>query len=55
MLGAKKPAMIYFSQQPAIPDSVDQEQYKALAEFGQWCRSNSVSGNTPMRQSFGGP
>src|ERR1700730_16386110 len=36
MLAAGKPVMIYFSKQPALQDSVDQDQYKALLEFRQW-------------------
>lgn len=28
-----KPAMVYFSKEPVLPDSIDQEQYKKLKEF----------------------
>lgn len=36
-LDAGRPAMIYFSNQPVRPDSVDDAQYKALQEFRAWC------------------
>jgi hypothetical protein len=42
MLAAGKPVMIYFSKQPVVLDSVDQEQYGALKEFKQWCRENAL-------------
>lgn len=37
-----KPAMIYFSQQPVRPDSVDDAQYKALLEFRSECQANGL-------------
>jgi len=36
-LHAGKPAMLYFSSAPVRPDSVDEEQYRALKEFKQEC------------------
>jgi hypothetical protein len=41
-LSAGKPAMVYFSRAPVIPDSVDQAQYEAVREFKQWCRSRGL-------------
>src|SRR5260370_34110072 len=32
-LKARKPAMIYFSMAPALPENVDQKQYLALQKF----------------------
>lgn len=32
-LKAGKPAMIYFSSQPAVPESIDPKQYEALLKF----------------------
>src|ERR1700674_1053976 len=32
-LQAGKPAMIYFSSAPVVPESIDQEQYKTLLKF----------------------
>jgi hypothetical protein len=32
-IGAGKPAMIYFSSAPVVPESVDSQQYSALREF----------------------
>jgi hypothetical protein len=43
-LDAGKPAMIYFSNQPVRPDSVDDAQYKALQEFKEWCRGRGLVG-----------
>ncbi len=36
-LAAKRPAMIYFSSAPVLPDSVDPEQYAELCKFRTWC------------------
>jgi hypothetical protein len=41
-LGAGKPAMIYFSDAPVRPDSVDEAQYKALKEFKQNIKSRGL-------------
>jgi hypothetical protein len=41
-LDAGKPAMIYFSNQPVRPDSVDDAQYKSLQQFKDWCRENGL-------------
>jgi len=41
-ISAGKPAMIYFSSQPVRPDSVDTEQYRALLEFKDKCRSTGL-------------
>ena len=37
-LRAGKPAMIYFSTAPVRLDSVDEEQYRGVREFREWCR-----------------
>lgn len=42
MLAAGKSVMIYFSKRPVARDSVDADQYKALVEFREWCRDNSL-------------
>jgi hypothetical protein len=39
---AGKPAMLYFSQQPVRPDSVDDAQYKALHEFRNECQAGGL-------------
>src|SRR5207249_2083975 len=36
-LQAGKPAMLYFSSAPVLPDSVDQQQYAALKTFKKEC------------------
>lgn len=41
-LDAGKPAMIYFSNQPVRPDSVEDAQYKSLQEFKAWCREKGL-------------
>lgn len=39
---AGKPTMLYFSNKPAYPDSIDQEQYLKLKEFKQSCQSRGI-------------
>lgn len=41
-LDAGKPAMLYFSNAPVRPDSVDDTQYKSLQEFKAWCREKGL-------------
>lgn len=41
-LSAGKPAMIYFSSVPVVPESVDQRQYKALQKFKEECRKRGL-------------
>jgi hypothetical protein len=41
-IAAGKPAMIYFSSAPVHPDSVDNEQYRALREFKAECRRRGL-------------
>jgi hypothetical protein len=41
-LKAGKPAMIYFSSAPVVPESVDREQYKALLEFKEELRPKGL-------------
>lgn len=37
-----KPAMIYFSQQPVRPDSVDEQQYNAVKDFKAKCSKRGL-------------
>ncbi len=39
---AERPAMLYFSSAPVMPDSVDSEQYRQLKEFRQSCQSRGL-------------
>lgn len=39
---AGKPAMIYFSSAPVVPESIDQKQYQALLEFKEQLRSRGL-------------
>jgi hypothetical protein len=39
---AGKPAMLYFSSAPVMPDSVDPEQYRRLKEFRSSCQSRGL-------------
>lgn len=39
---ANKPIMLYFSSQPVIQDSIDQDQYKKLASFKNKCRKEGL-------------
>jgi hypothetical protein len=41
-LGAGKPAMLYFSNAPVHPDSVDEAQYKALRDFRGSCQERGL-------------
>jgi hypothetical protein len=41
-LAAGKPAMVYFSEQPVAPESLDLNQYAALQEFKSWCLSKGL-------------
>lgn len=41
-INAGKPTMLYFSNQPAHPDSVDSEQYRRLKEFKSSCQSRGL-------------
>src|SRR5262249_51704961 len=37
-----KPVMLYFSSAPVRPDSVDDEQYRALRDFKEWCKQRGL-------------
>lgn len=41
-IGAGKPALVCFSDAPVRPDSVDDEQYRALKEFRRECKSQGL-------------
>jgi hypothetical protein len=41
-VAAGRPALIYFSNQPVAPASIDQDQYKALQTFRKWCESKGL-------------
>lgn len=41
-IASGKPVMIYFSQQPVTPDSVEEEQYRALKEFRAKCKEKGL-------------
>lgn len=41
-ISSGKPAMLYFSEQPARLDSVDNEQYEALQKFKKSCRGRGL-------------
>ncbi len=41
-VAAGKPAMVYFSSAPAALDTVDPDQYAALKEFREWCKSQGL-------------
>jgi hypothetical protein len=55
-LAAGKPAMLYFSNSPVHPDSVDTAQYQKLKEFKASCQSRglyaSYDGLTDFRNQF---
>lgn len=37
-----KPAMLYFSASPVVPDSIDPDQYKLLQEFKRSCQTRGL-------------
>lgn len=39
---AQRPAMLYFSNQPVLPDSIDPDQYGALKQFKASCQSKGL-------------
>jgi hypothetical protein len=41
-VGAGKPAMLYFSEQPVAPESLDVTQYAALKKFRAWCEERGL-------------
>ena len=51
-LKAGKPAMIYFSNAPVRPDSVDDSQYRSLQEFKTWCQNNGLIETFDDQQDF---
>ena len=55
-LDAGKPAMLYFSSAPVIPDSVDAEQYQALKVFKEECKARGLieeyNSQNDFRQRF---
>ena len=44
-LSSGKPAMLYFSSAPVVPDSVEPEQYAALKGFKDGCKSRGLFEN----------
>ena len=41
-VAAGKPAMIYFSSRPVVPESIDVEQYKAVQAFKEKCKEDGL-------------
>lgn len=41
-IASGKPVMLYFSEQPARPDSVDNEQYEELKRFKESCKGRGL-------------
>jgi len=41
-IAADKPAMIYFSNAPVVPDSIDQEQYAAMVKFRESLKTRGL-------------
>jgi hypothetical protein len=49
---AEKPAMLYFSNAPAHPDSVDEDQIRALRVFRDECRRRGLIATFDSRSDF---
>ncbi|MFH4621426.1 DUF4062 domain-containing protein [Vibrio furnissii] len=47
-----KPAMLYFSSQPVVVDTVEQEQYTQLKAFKESCHSRSLYESYDSHSSF---
>lgn len=43
-MDAGKPVMVYFSNAPVVPSSIDQAQYSALLAFKAWCQAHGLVG-----------
>lgn len=41
-IASNKPVMLYFSEQPAIPDSIDYNQYQELKKFKESCKDRGL-------------
>ncbi|PAY06662.1 hypothetical protein CK489_27720 [Bradyrhizobium sp. UFLA03-84] len=42
-LKAGKPAMVFFSRQPVVQDSIDHDEYERLRNFKKWCREQGIT------------
>lgn len=51
-LDAGKPAMIYFSNAPVRPDSVDEDQYRALRDFKKECQRRGLTESYDSLEEF---
>ena len=51
-MGKNKPVMIFFSDAPVIPSSIDSEQYEKLIEFKNWCKANGIINTFDSAENF---
>jgi hypothetical protein len=51
-LATKKLAMVYFSDAPAIPSTIDPVQRDGVLRFKEWCRSRGVAKTYKSRAEF---
>lgn len=51
-IAAGKPAMIYFSNAPVRPDSVDEDQYRSVQEFRKWCQEKGLIETYDSQEEF---
>ncbi|WP_420971526.1 hypothetical protein [Bradyrhizobium sp. B120] len=42
-LKAGKPAMVFFSRQPVVQDSIDHTEYERLKSFKKWCQGQGIT------------
>lgn len=49
---ANKPAMLYFSSAPVVPESVDPDQYRSLKEFKDGCKARGLLESYANLQDF---
>jgi hypothetical protein len=50
---AGKPAMVFFSRQPAAPETFDPADYARLKQFKEWCREQGITWDYDSPQDFG--
>jgi hypothetical protein len=47
-----KPVMLYFSNAPVVPDSIDQSQYEQLKKFKKWATGEGIVWSYEDREDF---
>lgn len=48
-----KPAMVFFSKQPVVQDSIDPEEFVRLKSFKKWCQEQGITSDYDDPVDFG--